>query len=106
MRFFAIALSMLLGGTLLAGSPGTAAAADPPPVPPLNARSPLPFREDTPDQFLPPDTGSPARSLTRSLPAADGPFPQYKAYRDLQEVELTPPGDRGRTAPFCTRHAG
>ncbi len=99
---------MALCPVLLVWGAGTSARAepDPDPQPWLHSRSPLPFPEDTPDQWMPPWFGELlSRYATRSL--AD-PFPQYKKYRDLRELELVPRQEQGkvRLFPYCTGATG
>ncbi|WP_338118222.1 L,D-transpeptidase [Streptomyces coryli] len=89
--------------SILVAGAGPAVGDEPPEVPELHSRSPLPFPEDTPDQWLPP-FGSPRAMAGRG--SQEDPFPQYKAYRDLKEFELSPPGEEGKAEPFCTRQAG
>nr|WP_236072020.1 L,D-transpeptidase [Streptomyces polyasparticus] len=105
------ALALCVG--LLALGAGAPAGAEPDPEPSLHSRSPLPFPENTPDQWIPPwFTAGPAalggsRAAGRQRSPGD-PFPQYGKYRDLRELELVPARDQGkaRLFPYCTGAAG
>lgn len=88
---------------LLAGSTGTTGADEP--EPPLHSRSALPFAEDTPDQWMPPRFGQ-MEQMPNGRARAGDPFPQYKKYRDLREMEAVPEKEKGKYAPYCTRITG
>ncbi|SDL02228.1 L,D-transpeptidase [Streptomyces indicus] len=97
----ALALACLPAGGSVSAYAVTHADTDPPP--PLHSRSELPFLENTPDQWMPPDLRVPG---ARPRAPLGEPFPQLAKYRDLRELEVSPPGEEGRNAPFCTGRTG